>query len=83
MSLRAGGERERRFDVSVGQRIAAARKARGWSGVTLSRALRIDYRRLYWIESGGRCSLFLAVEIAAVLGVGLGELVRAGKQHSA
>lgn len=74
MSLKSRTEAERLFDAHVGQRIMQARKARGISGVKLAHAAGIDYRRLYWIETGGRCSLFLAVQISAALGVSLAEL---------
>ena len=76
MSLNGRGDVERKFDLTVGRSIEAARRACGWSAVALSAAVCIDFRRLYKIESGGRCSLFLAVEIAAALGVSLDKLIK-------
>lgn len=75
MSNARRGQAERTFDAFVGAKILRARKARGLSGAKLARILGVSRDRLYWIETGGRCSLFMAVEIAAALGVRLAELV--------
>jgi transcriptional regulator with XRE-family HTH domain len=75
MSYARRGQAERNFDALVGARIARARKARGVSTVKLALVLGIPRNRLYWIEAGGRCSLYLAVEIAAALGAGLAEFL--------
>jgi DNA-binding XRE family transcriptional regulator len=75
MSLGRRNDVEQRFDASVGRRIARARKVKRISGVDLARRVGISKTGLYLIEAGGRCSLFLAVEIAAALGLGLGDLV--------
>jgi transcriptional regulator with XRE-family HTH domain len=69
------GEAEQRFDAFVGRRIARARKVKRISGVDLARRVGISKSGLYWVEAGGRCSFFLAVEIAAALGLGLADLV--------
>lgn len=73
---RPRSEAERRFDVHIGRHIAAARKARGMSRVKLAGVLGIDHRRLYWMETGGRCSLYLAAHIGRALGVNLFDLAR-------
>jgi transcriptional regulator with XRE-family HTH domain len=75
MSTPRRNEREQRFDFAVGRRIRQERKRRGVSGVLLARALGMLSSHLYWIESGGRCSFSVAVEIARTLGVELADLV--------
>jgi transcriptional regulator with XRE-family HTH domain len=75
MSAARRGEREQSFNVSVGRRIARARKVKRITGVDLARRVGISKTGLYLIEAGGRCSFFLAAEIAAALGLGLADLV--------
>jgi len=73
---RPRSEAERRFDAHVGRHISTARKAQGMTRVRLARALGIDHRRLYWMETGGRWPFFMTVEIARVLGMNLSDLAR-------
>ena len=78
MSPKQRTDAERRFDWLLGRQIMQARKARSISGVKLAGNIGIGYQRLYWIEAGERCSLFLAARIAAALGISLAELMPNG-----
>jgi transcriptional regulator with XRE-family HTH domain len=75
MSARRRNEREQRFDFALGQAITRARKRLGMSGIQLASYLKISHSSLYEIEAGGRCSLFMVVEIAKTLGMNLAELM--------
>jgi hypothetical protein len=68
-------EDERKFDLLVGRRIMLARKGRKIRGVTLAKHAGLSFQRLYWIESGGRCPLYVLAQIAAALGVRVSELL--------
>jgi transcriptional regulator with XRE-family HTH domain len=75
MNVRRRNEREQRFDFALGQVIARARKRLGMSGVQLASYLEIPLSSLYEIEAGGRCSVFLVVEITNRLGMNLAEFM--------
>jgi ribosome-binding protein aMBF1 (putative translation factor) len=75
MSATRRNDAEARFDASVGLRIARARKVQRIAAVDLAWRLGISTSGLYRVEAGGRCSFFLACEIAAALGLGLADLV--------
>lgn len=60
----------------VGQRVANARKDRGWTQEALSEAIGIEAVSLSRLETGDRAlSLSTLARIADALGVGLGDLL--------
>jgi hypothetical protein len=73
--IKSRAEDELKFDRLVGQRITLARKERMIRGMTLAQHAGLSFQRLYWIESGGRCPLYVLAQIAAALGVRASDLL--------
>jgi transcriptional regulator with XRE-family HTH domain len=66
---------ERDFDVLVGRRIEKLRKAKGMTRARLSRDIGVTACRLYFIETGQRCSIYMLVKIAFAMDLPLRDLV--------
>lgn len=73
-------EQEQAILIKLGNAIRAARKARGWSQEELAFQAGLDRTYIGSIERGERNIAALnLVKIAAVLGVGVGELLEGGE----
>lgn len=69
-------EREKRFNVCVGQRICRARKAAGLTAKQLASAAGISDAQVYWYEIGrSRCPPFVLSAFARRMKVSLRDLV--------
>ena len=73
--------RDKELLQAIGQRVAKARKDRGWTQEALAEAVGIEPVSLSRLETGDRAlSLSTLARIAEVVGVGLGDLVDTGRE---
>jgi transcriptional regulator with XRE-family HTH domain len=72
--------RDRNLLQAIGQRVAKARKDRGWTQEALAEAVGIEPVSLSRLETGDRAlSLSTLAHIANAVGVGLGDLLDTGR----
>ena len=65
----------------VGQRVAQARRDRGWTQEQLAEAIEVEPVSLSRLETGHRAlSLSTLAQVAEVLGVGLGDLLDVARE---
>ena len=73
--------RDKELLQAIGQRVAKARKDRGWTQEALAEAVGIEPVSLSRLETGDRAlSLSTLARIAEVVGVGLGDLLDTGRE---
>ena len=73
--------RDKELLQKIGQRVAKARKDRGWTQEALAEAVGIEPVSLSRLETGDRAlSLSTLARIAEVVGVGLGDLLDTGRE---